>query len=363
MNHPNFPFGRGLWVWYIKSCFGGNLDKIIAKCKEVGLTHLLIKSGDGTNTWHNQWTPDLIKYFHDHGIKVYSWTYVYGDVPLREAAIAMWSIDMGADGHVFDAETQYEGKPNSAITMMRAVRQHNPNTFLAYAPFPIIDYHLRYPYIEFGKYCDAVMPQMYWGDFKQRPQATINWTFQQFSKWEKIWKAGGHGDSVKPIIPAGQAYDNPTVGYKNTPADIAEFIQGCRGYKSVNFWSFQHILRADIWEAIKNNNVDLPSSSTEINNVSDSRMVDTTGENVDTSKRSTEEATMPVERKTETITPDREETKEPIIPPQPQKPTIIEKTMNTKPIEPLTDKYVVKKRQIDYFLEFFRNLFGSGKKV
>lgn len=258
--HPKFPFGKGLWIWMLSSCMGGDLNKTIQQCKDFDISYVIVKCGDGENTW-DQFTQEMVDAFHAAGIKIYSWSYVYGNDPLREAAIAMWALDMGVDGHVFDAESEYEGKSTQATEMLQAVRNHSASAFLAYAPFPIIDVHQSYPYLEFGKYCDAVMPQIYWGDFQMTPLDAMNWMYDNFSRWEKTWQDEGRGESVKPIIPLGQAYDNPEVtpAYKSTPEDITEFIAASRGYMSVNFWSFQHILGDPIWEALRDNNVKPPA--------------------------------------------------------------------------------------------------------
>lgn len=249
--HPQFPFGKGMWIWYLSACMGGDIQRIIQQCKDFNISYVIVKCGDGENTW-DQFTSELVNAFHTAGIKIYSWSYVYGNNPLREAAIAMWALDMNVDGHVFDAESEYEGKNPQAEIMLQAVRNHSESAFLAYAPFPIIDSHPTYPYVEFGKYCDAVMPQIYWGDFQKTPLDAVNWMYDNFSRWQEV-----HPGSTKPIIPLGQAYDNPDINppYKSTPEDLAEFISVVRGYMSVTFWSFQHILGDPLWEAIRDNNV------------------------------------------------------------------------------------------------------------
>jgi hypothetical protein len=237
---PEFINGVGIWIWELWTCCNKpSIDKVtpediaalIQKLKDNHVKFVLVKSGDGVNTWE-QWSTELVKAFSDSGIALCSWSYVYGDDPVREAHIAEWSLDFGSKMHVFDAETEYQGKPTSAKIMLETVRQHAPQAILAYAPFPIIDYHLSYPYIEFGKYCDLVMPQIYWGDFLKSPVDALNWTFQQWSKWQKTWKANGFADSIKPLIPLGQAYDNPDskVNYEESGKDIADFIQAAKGY-------------------------------------------------------------------------------------------------------------------------------------
>lgn len=259
--HPNFPFGKGLWIWELPVLLKryGTLDAIIQKCKDNDISYVMLKSGDGENTWISQWNANTIKKFKDAGIKILAWMYNYGYNPSREAAVAMWSLDMGADGFVFNAEVEWRDLVNrreAAEQMLSMVRKHAPNAFLAHAPLAIPSYHAKFPYDIFGKYCDAVMPQVYWGTIygggvTNPASKIIDWMFREWSTLEAKWKAEGKETSIKPIIPAGQAYDNPKEKYILQPAHITEFLEYAKGYQSVNFWSFQHIVRDDCWDAIK----------------------------------------------------------------------------------------------------------------
>lgn len=263
MFHKAFPFGKGMWIWKIPSCLNGDINAIITKCKTYDVSYVLVKSGDGENIW-SQLTADVVKKFHDAGLKIYSWSYVYGDKPLQEAQVALHSLSLGVDGHVFDAEGEYERAINNAQaaeTMLTTVRAKYPDVFLAHAPFPIIDYHKSFPYVTFGKYCDAVMPQIYFGTMQRSVKDAISATYTNFKKWQDTWSNEGHDDSVKPLIPISQAYDvmNATPPYILTPADILSFCSIMKAYKSINFWSFQHIVRDDCWEAIRAADVDKPT--------------------------------------------------------------------------------------------------------
>lgn len=271
----NFPFGKSVWIWQLNDIFAKDAagkpivdyDPIIQKCKDNNISSVYVKCGDGENTWE-QWNQALVDAFHAAGIKIYSWSFVYGQDPLREAAIAMWALDMGADGHIFDAEDQFEKQADPATAaeaMLQAVRGHAPSAFLAYSPEPIIDYHIRFPYIQFGKYCDAVLPQIYFGEWNKSPIDAINWVYDNWSRWQKQWQDDGFGDSVKPLIPTCQAYDwTSTVAgvpdYVLKPADILSFCDAAKGYKAIAFYEYAHILRPDCWTAIKNAVVTPPSN-------------------------------------------------------------------------------------------------------
>lgn len=260
--HKNFPFGKGIWIWQLKNCLNGNIPAIIQKMKDKDLQYAIVKAGDGPNTWDFQWTKELVDSFHAAGLKIYSWSYVYGLEPVREGQIASWALNLGGDGHVFDAESEFEHLPDpisAAEQLLQAVRTLNPNSFLAHAPYPIIDYHKAFPYAVFGKYCDVVMPQVYQGDFKLKSVDAINWMYEQWSKWE----ATVAEESRKPIIPIGQTYDNYEMKppYVLSPADITEFVGAAAGYKSVNFYEFAHILREECWEAIRTAKVTPPTDA------------------------------------------------------------------------------------------------------
>lgn len=255
--HPNFPFGKGMWIWRIQFCESGSISAIINRCKQNNISHVLVKCGDGNNTW-SQFNKNLVKAFHDAGLQIYSWSYNYGANPLREADIAIWALEMGVDGHVFNAEGEYErlaNNANAAKLMLEKVRAYKPDAFLAHAPFPIIDSHKAFPYREFGRYCDAVMPQLYWGAMNRTPDNVVNWMVQQWSKWEATWIKEGNADVVKPLIPIGQTYDEPKTKFVGNGKDIRDFVARVKGYKSVNFWSYQHT-NQECWDAIRDVQVD-----------------------------------------------------------------------------------------------------------
>jgi len=204
---PSPASGKGIWIWKLSDAEGGNVSAIIEQCKNVGIKWVAIKCGDGTQFWDWQCTPSLITQLQNAGIKVLGWQYVYGNDPIGEASVANQILDSGVDGFIIDAEAEYEGKPANATIYLENIRGGHPDSFIAYTTFPIIDYHTDFPYLEFGKYCDAVMPQDYWKEIGVMPEYMVEWMEEQWDKWHEIWEAGGYGDSIKPIIPIGQGWD------------------------------------------------------------------------------------------------------------------------------------------------------------
>ena len=209
MYHKDHPWGKGLWIWDLRKCLGGDIDAIIRKCQDYNISYLIIKGCDGGVLYpvaQPQLNRDLVTRLQSAGIKVYSWGYNYGEHPEAEAQVANKCLDLGVDGHVFDGEAEYRDAPNNtqaAETMLQMVRARYPDKFLAHAPLAIIDYHTHFPYVTFGNDCDAVMPQIYFGTMKKTPQQAILWMYDNFVRWQKNWIVNGYANSVEPIIPIG----------------------------------------------------------------------------------------------------------------------------------------------------------------
>jgi len=271
MDHKDFISGKSVWIWRLAQCLNGDIDAIIKKCKDYDLSSVLIKNGDGANLW-TQLTREIVKKFQDNDIKVYAWAYNYGLDPVGEANVAIHNLDLGVNGFIFDAEVEFRDVPDpthSAETMLQAVRARYPDAFLAYTPLAIIDYHTKFPYVIFGKYCDAAMPQVYYGLWTSKAQSPVEgmrWMRDNWNRWHENWKANGAADSVKPIIPIAQAYDEYKIQppYILKPSDIYAFTEEAREYKAVSFYSFQHILRDDCWEAIRDAQLSAPTTVTAV---------------------------------------------------------------------------------------------------
>ena len=234
--------GKGIWIWKISEIENGNIDSIIKRCQNSNVDWVAVKCGDGVNFWEFQCNSDIISKFHKAGIKILGWQYVYGVKPIEESKVAIKILDSGVDGLIIDAEAEYEGKPEIAKIYLENIRSNNPDSFIAYTTFAIISYHKNFPYLEFGKYCDAVMPQAYWKDIKVSPEKMIEWLDKEWNFWQKEWEKSGYGDSIKPIYPIGQ-------GYNVSADEIARFCKGLSGkeYNGISLWRYG-TLKAKAWE-------------------------------------------------------------------------------------------------------------------
>jgi hypothetical protein len=280
--------GKGIWIYAMKDAtnrLGGhvasvtNINSLMQYFKSSGLTHCIIKAGTGDQFFTDctigpQFTSNIVNTAHSNGIAVFGYNRSSGANIAGEVAIADYCFNQGADGFVFDAESEWEtgnpwitNGPAQAWQLCSTVRSNWPNKFLAHAPFPIIYFHTSFPYKEFGYWCDAVMPQIYHFSsvgIKDSPSAAINWSDVNWRTWQSSLAAlpqtnwAGQSvawtNAIKPIIPLQDVYGEVIPGgiicegaasevYPNE--DVLEFIdyaaadphaQTAGGYRGVNFW-------------------------------------------------------------------------------------------------------------------------------
>jgi len=282
--HPNLRKG----VWFVtmwdtnmdgeSNDLDDNLQEIIEKLLSAGIDWVAIKCGDGTSCYLDEgkalkdWIErqgykdfgEVIAKFHAANIKVLGWQYIYGipgagvegtgGTPLEEAEVAREILGLpGIDGFIVDAEAEYEdedkdkngigdkGTAQKAIEYMEAIRTMFPDSFVAFSSFAAIYSHPWFPYIEFGKYCNAFMPQVYW--YTKDPADWLRKLEEEhWNRWHEACKER-FTDSIKPIIPTGQ-------GYKVSGAEISKFCHAAyeHGFH-VNLYRYEYIDKEQNWAA------------------------------------------------------------------------------------------------------------------
>ena len=260
---------KGIWIWKIWEIENGNLSKIIERLKSAGVKWVSIKLGDSNSYWPghdpsvgslSRWLQEnnysdfseVVTEFHNAGIKVLGWHYVYSyarwspgpgyDIRDTEAEVSIEILNIsGIDGLIINAEAEYEGKGKGPIAeqYMKDIRDKHPNSFIAYSSFARVTGHEWFPWLEFGRYCDANMPQCYWAARPLDPEEEVRRMKEDFDHWHSIWEQKGYGDSVKPIIPVGQG------GYVDIGRDIydGEIKKFCDkvqeyGYQGVSLYRY-----------------------------------------------------------------------------------------------------------------------------
>ena len=151
-----------------------NENSLMLFYKSQGVRYIIVKAATSDELFNGsysfpQFTRNLVNTAHAHGILIFGYNRSYGENVPGEIAISDFVFNQGADGFVWDAESEWESSqpwigtngPALAWQLCSAVRSNWPTKFLAHAPFPIISYHSSFPYKEFGYWSDAVMPQIY----------------------------------------------------------------------------------------------------------------------------------------------------------------------------------------------------------
>jgi len=288
--------GKGDWIYSISDATNKlgnhvaavtNEPSLMLFYKSQGIRHVIVKAGTGATLFNGcygfpQFTANLVNIAHANDILIFGYNRSYATNVAGEVAIADFVFSQGADGFVWDAESEWESAtigsqgPSLAWQQCSTVRSNWLNKFLAHAPFPIIYLHSSFPYKEFGYWCDAVMPQIYhFSATKGSQSAGINWTDINWKTWQNslsgLAPSSINGvtvywtNSIKPIVPVNDVYGprgtSPCEGTTSPypDKDVLEFMdyvegdpnaQTAGGYKGVNFW------RADLhgptqWSYIK----------------------------------------------------------------------------------------------------------------
>lgn len=259
--------GKGDWIYYISQAtnqLGGNVPSVtdipsfMSYEKSQGMKWIVVKMGTGSTNFNGggstpQFNEALIDEAHKVGLQIFGYTRSYGDDIPGEVAMAANCYNMGADGFIFDAESEWESGhqgtlgPTNAWKMLSEVKTNFPTKFLGHAPFPYISLHSSFPYKEFGYWCDAAMPQDYWVSFAKPPSQVVSEVDVEWRNWHNSL-SGQWTNSIKPIAPIGQC-DTATM----PASDIPAFVDALRnlqspasygGYRGLSWW------RADLHEAV-----------------------------------------------------------------------------------------------------------------
>jgi putative peptidoglycan binding protein len=230
------PFrGNGMWIWYVNQSQDGSYRRIARKARSHGVHVIYVKSSDGSSSW-DQFTPKLVSFMHDRGIRVCAWQYVYGTFPGKEAARGAEAVDDNADCLVIDAEAEYEGRYVAADRYVDALTARIGHRFpLALAGFPYVDYHPSFPFSVFMGPGAAQfnLPQLYWHTIGTTVAAGFLHTFT----YNRVYK--------RRLMPLGQTYANPPL------QEIKRFRRYALsyGFPGVSWWSWQETGDAE-WRTV-----------------------------------------------------------------------------------------------------------------
>ncbi len=252
--------GKGDWIWQMNTTMSHlgvtTVQQVVDYEQALGMQWITVKCGDAGSIY-TQFSSDLITRAHAAGLKIFGWAYVYGNNSKvygsgstqaaninGEINVALNALNLGADGLIIDAEIEYETNATrraDATLYAHTIKANYPTRFLAHAPFPYINSHSGFPYLEFGTNCDAVMPQDYWGAIGISPATMVINMNSQWRAWQNTL-TGFNTNAIKPIVPLAQSYA-PVTG-----AQITQFLYCLQtntpkatvaGYAGVSFWDAQ----------------------------------------------------------------------------------------------------------------------------
>lgn len=297
--------GKGDWIYCLADAtnhLGGHVGSVTNESSLMnfyhsqGIRYVVVKAATGDQLFSgcikgHQFTRALVDAAHQSGLWIFGYNRSSGANLKGESAVADYVFHQGADGFVWDAEAEWEsaspwigsGGPAKAWQLCSTVRSNWPNKFLAHAPFPIISYHLSFPYKEFGYWCDAVMPQIYhagWTGIVSSVSGGVNWADANWANWQNSL-AGSNSlvngvmiywtNAIKPLAPVAEVYGPPGYSPCGGPApplndkavmELLDYLvadPNCPevgGYQGVSFWradlhgpaQWAHIRQAGIGE-------------------------------------------------------------------------------------------------------------------
>lgn len=246
MGTKNAPQGFGIYIAFENTI--GTWDESIRRLKSVGARWVAPRAGAGLGR-DTRWSPAeakvAIQKCHDAGIKCYPWLYSYPSSALQQVAIFKALMDEGADGIIIDAEAEFQGKGENgpiAEQFMKALRAAvGEETWIGTAPFPYILWHLDFPYLEFGKYCDNVSTQLYWSEISDAgAQTHIERVSAQWKQYlgQHPGAAGGELTHIGVTYGSELNTPHPPPG-KFHASDMLYFMDWCeaQGFSSYSLYS------------------------------------------------------------------------------------------------------------------------------
>jgi hypothetical protein len=224
--------GKGMFIWQVRHCEGGDAERIVARCLEADLTHVLIKVADGRSAYNGD-LSGLVTRLRQAGVAPWAWQYTYGSHPEEEARFAARRFaELPFSGFVVDAESEYKGRGDAGTRYMDALRCELAEATVALSSFYLPDLHPTFPWQEFLCRCDLNMPQVYW--YSRGPERALRQSLEQNARYGR------------PVLPTGAAYPGAC-----TAAEIPVFLEAVRAtpLAGASFWSWQHAT-AEMWRAI-----------------------------------------------------------------------------------------------------------------
>ena len=241
------PEGKGMWIWEPERTHDGNAAAIVIDARNIGLTHLYVRTGSTAQGFYAQGFLDqLLPLAHAAGIRVYGWDYIQlldwrADAQRGLAAIRYTTpAHQRIDGFASDIEN-WRATPEATFAYGTYLRQGVGYGYplIAVVPRPS-ERRRNFPYAHAVAQFDAVAPMVYW--LNREPGADVAGAIDNLRQFHK------------PVLPVGQAYDGAGEGgHPGVPsrAELFRFmgVAAQKGAPEVSFWSWQSA-DGQAWAAI-----------------------------------------------------------------------------------------------------------------
>ncbi len=268
--------GKGMFIWQVQHCGGGNAQQIVAHARAAGITHVQVKVADGPRSFpiDSQYegpTVAAIRALQQAGLTVWGWQFVYGrDRHNPEVRMAVEEADIAADrvqalgltGFAVDLEetgnpvwTWHGDEVDCRNYMTRLRERLGPD-------FPIAACSHRFPrtyqwteewqrlWNEFMSRCNYAMPQVYWLQAHNAAEQLQT----SYDQYRQLWPH-------LTYVPVGAAYCEGWANWTATPDEVRQFLQKARelNLPAASFWSWQHARNdpdnpdypgTELWDAI-----------------------------------------------------------------------------------------------------------------
>ena len=259
---PSPVYGKGIWITYIWEIESGDLSKIIERLKSTKVKWVAIKCGDGDSYWLSEgrklfeWAKnyggfsEVIKRFHDNGIRVLGAHFVYGydrweifDVSEVDVSNEILDIE-GIDGLLINAENDTESGIRSYKEYLESLRNMHRNSFIAYTSFARSDGYREDLHRLFTEYSDVSMPQAYWAARPLPPEEEIGRMEQDLGELRDKW----HNKPIMPMGQGGKIKIGDVYSRDVNPSEITRFCESLfkKGYIGVSL--FEYEIMQDDWK-------------------------------------------------------------------------------------------------------------------
>jgi hypothetical protein len=235
--------GKWVWIWNLRRCDGGDLDRIAARIKGAGCSGVLLKAFDG-GYWFDQGRTfrDTCRGLKARGVSVGGWGYLYGREPAKEAQRAIETAQHGeADLLVLDVEAEFKDRPEAAADACRRIKEALPGYPVYFSSFAIARYHRSFPFEVFRDNTRGAAPQVYWNAFRWSVEQALAMTYSDYAALR-----------IPPnlVHPVAGVYKQGYVTYP-LPHEVREFARAAsaRGSPGISFWSYEH-MDESMWQAV-----------------------------------------------------------------------------------------------------------------